>query len=701
MARKQPKTTDNPWDEAYIESLAWHEDYVKEARKVLKKRGFGKVESRADGLGWWTKVKGMSGTYQVSVRPDEKYGFVSECSCPSNKRPCKHALALLLYLAAHPEKRIEPAPSSSIQSSDLDALVRAVFANPQEDTPRLILADCAEELGQSARAAFIRLQCEKARIEEKGKRFQEIAQQVKKLMPQVREEMGSIPDTMSATFDRGFVKLTAQYGWWGLALDSLPAKFPELFRDGWIEVVSIPTVYSLQSWVIGLLRQVREVDFSRADLSDRELIQIASELQPGRDGARLQSVLVPARYRKRYSELASLAAQGAAPGEETKTGLVRRHYYGGSETDSPSRIYLDLNPTQFSLLAHGGHFRNAQSLSLTGEIGDAGIDTLVATPGLNRLTQLQLNNSRIGPAGIAVLASSPLANRLTELFVNNSPLGDESATAFGGGKWSRLTHLSLDAAGLTDGCAAGLVRCDIPALSRLSLCGNAFTDAGAKVLLQAKQLQNVSHWELSDNPIPISQWFTLVLSSPRSEVAVSLTKAAAELRTNKSGELHLGLTGSNVAEPELFDHWAKCSRSVVSLTLAKLRFDTTGFTRVIAALVASPVRELHVTGSQLRNEAVTVLATKLADLKLDVLDLSHNAIGKAGGEALAASPGLKSVHTLLLGGNPIRPAGVDALVASKYLKSLKRLTLPAQDIPPNRKKEIRAELGKGVAVEFE
>src|SRR5262245_20588571 len=116
MARKKPKPTDNPWDEAYIESLAHSKDYVKEARKVLNKGGFGKVGSRADGRGWWVECEGMTGTYQVSARPDPEYGFVSECSCPSGKRPCKHALALLLYLAAHPEERIEPAPVSSAQS---------------------------------------------------------------------------------------------------------------------------------------------------------------------------------------------------------------------------------------------------------------------------------------------------------------------------------------------------------------------------------------------------------------------------------------------------------------------------------------------------------------------------------------------------------------------------------------------------------
>src|SRR5262249_52142285 len=94
VARKKAKPTENLWDEEWIESLAPDEDSVENARKVLTKGEFGKVESRADGKGWWVVCRGMTGTYQVSVRPDEQRGIVAECSCPSRKRPCKHALAL-------------------------------------------------------------------------------------------------------------------------------------------------------------------------------------------------------------------------------------------------------------------------------------------------------------------------------------------------------------------------------------------------------------------------------------------------------------------------------------------------------------------------------------------------------------------------------------------------------------------------------
>jgi uncharacterized protein (TIGR02996 family) len=49
--------------------------------------------------------------------------------------------------------------------TDGDALLRAVIANRDDDTPRLIYADWLDENGQSERAAFIRAQVEAARAE--------------------------------------------------------------------------------------------------------------------------------------------------------------------------------------------------------------------------------------------------------------------------------------------------------------------------------------------------------------------------------------------------------------------------------------------------------------------------------------------------------------------------------------------------------
>src|SRR5262245_46081451 len=48
--------------------------------------------------------------------------------------------------------------------TDLDALLRAILAHPDDDTPRLIYADALEDVGESARAGLIRAEVELARV---------------------------------------------------------------------------------------------------------------------------------------------------------------------------------------------------------------------------------------------------------------------------------------------------------------------------------------------------------------------------------------------------------------------------------------------------------------------------------------------------------------------------------------------------------
>ena len=141
-------------------------------------------------------------------------------------------------------------------------------------------------------------------------------------MPAVRAEMGPIPDGMTAKFDRGFVRLSVPGGWWGWNAAALPARFHELFRDGWVEEVVLRQAFNIPPEMLAFLRQVRQVDMSKATLTDRDLVAVASELRPGHDGARVQSVLVPRQFKQRYQELASAAVGGVVPGETTATAPI-------------------------------------------------------------------------------------------------------------------------------------------------------------------------------------------------------------------------------------------------------------------------------------------------------------------------------------------------------------------------------------------
>ncbi len=92
--------------------------------------------------------------------------------------------------------------------SDENALLRAIAAHPDEDTPRLALADYHDEHGNAARAAFIRGQIELARLAEDSMHRREVAFRCRQLLD-AHEEEWLVPREAFA-FDwhwsRGFVE---------------------------------------------------------------------------------------------------------------------------------------------------------------------------------------------------------------------------------------------------------------------------------------------------------------------------------------------------------------------------------------------------------------------------------------------------------------------------------------------------------------
>ena len=62
----------------------------------------------------WGECRGSGAApYQVLAAPD---GLALRCSCPSRKRPCKHALALLLLAAAEPAQLLPAAPPEWVRA---------------------------------------------------------------------------------------------------------------------------------------------------------------------------------------------------------------------------------------------------------------------------------------------------------------------------------------------------------------------------------------------------------------------------------------------------------------------------------------------------------------------------------------------------------------------------------------------------------
>ena len=95
--------------------------------------------------------------------------------------------------------------------NDETALLRAIAAHPDEDTPRLAYADFVEERGQTDRAAFIRGQIEYARLKDDSPHRREVAFRCRQLLDEHEDEWLQPRDAFSYDWhwSRGFVETFA------------------------------------------------------------------------------------------------------------------------------------------------------------------------------------------------------------------------------------------------------------------------------------------------------------------------------------------------------------------------------------------------------------------------------------------------------------------------------------------------------------
>lgn len=95
--------------------------------------------------------------------------------------------------------------------SDRDALLAAIIANPEEDIPRLMLADWLQENGEDARGQFIRRQIEVARVEPYSRAARTAQSAAERLLEGRRAEWSRTVRqwVVGWEFGRGFVEHVA------------------------------------------------------------------------------------------------------------------------------------------------------------------------------------------------------------------------------------------------------------------------------------------------------------------------------------------------------------------------------------------------------------------------------------------------------------------------------------------------------------
>jgi uncharacterized protein (TIGR02996 family) len=108
------------------------------------------------------------------------------------------------------------------------ALLQAIADAPEDDTPRLVYADWLDEHGDGARAEFIRVQIERARLPRDDNRQAELAAREKQLLDRHRDPwLGTMPNgVLSRPWARGFPEAVgcvnpSEWREWQLSRDDL------------------------------------------------------------------------------------------------------------------------------------------------------------------------------------------------------------------------------------------------------------------------------------------------------------------------------------------------------------------------------------------------------------------------------------------------------------------------------------------------
>src|SRR5262249_12345465 len=132
------------------------------------------------------------------------------------------------------------------------------------------------------------------------------------------------------------------------------------------------------------------------------------------------------------------------------------------------------------------------------QVSPDSVRALLGLPLAGQLKHLSLH--RIGAAGVRLLAESGALCRLEELDVNHGEVDAAAVGSLAASSWMPgLTKLTLTGLGFGDAGAVELVRAPARKLSRLGLWLNKIEEAGVKALAQSPLCASLTHLDLSAN----------------------------------------------------------------------------------------------------------------------------------------------------------------------------------------------------------
>lgn len=396
--------------------------------------------------------------------------------------------------------------------SDLDALYRAVLDRPDDDTPRLVYADALDDLGDAARAAFVRGQVEAARAapwEPAAVR----ARFFRGYPPPGTGWLAELPelppglDWALPPFRRGFpavVKARDGAAFVAAAdrlFDRAPVESLELAAVPVSDVAALaacPGLARLKRLVIseGIGRGTARELLNSEHLAGLDELDIGARLTT----ARTTEAVVGSRA---FRGLRAYSYRDDQPGGAMVAALA------GLRTPPPLRT-LALQGNR--LVTHSLHQLGAAAVTAGVESLDVSDNNLGAgafggltTEMYPALCSLSAMRTGLGTAGVSTLGGAPFAPRLRALNLGGNTLGPAAALALAALPLRSLLVLDLRDNQLGDGGVNHLLRAGwVAGLLHLDLSENGVGAAGAEALIEAPGLDRLIALDLGGNPLPAS-----------------------------------------------------------------------------------------------------------------------------------------------------------------------------------------------------
>lgn len=378
-------------------------------------------------------------------------------------------------------------------SDSHDALYRAICAQPDEDTPRLMFADLVDESGDHLRARFIRTQVALATTPA----YDPAWVNARQFEPDAATGWGmahtlpKVPGGYSwqrFEFRRGFpwkvgvLSLRAFLTSGGSVFDAVPIQALD------IDARDRPDLRVLTDWPH--LARLHKLEFSNGWFGSDDIARLAESprttnlIELGFDDdsitpdgltalaeSPLFGRLKGLELRKNQIPSALLIDSLSASTEPGVLGRLSLPYnrIGRDDADALFRLpavsglqHLDVSDNPLgadgaAALAGSGVVRGLRILNLNKTLpGVTGIKALTEAGGLAGLRMLDLSENRLGPVAIKLLAGCDRLRGLRSLNLTNNPVGDAGAAALASSRGlSGLLELDLRDCGVAhDGAVA-------------------------------------------------------------------------------------------------------------------------------------------------------------------------------------------------------------------------------------------------------